>query len=91
MCSIKCRNANAKLLNHKIGRLWRACDCRKRNEFFSLSRNENFERNCMRGQNNIRAFCYYTPYRGKYIHMIMAYCTIFGDLLQVFNILNVTG
>ena len=70
VCSEKCRSAVANFFNHKIGRQWREGDCRMPrgdSSFASLSRNENFERNCRRSQNNMRTFCFYdTTCRGKY-------------------------
>ena len=70
VCSDKCRSAIANFFNHKIGRHWRECDCRtpRRINFVSLSRDENFEKNCRRSHSNMRTFCFYDiPCRGNFI------------------------
>ena len=60
-CSEDCNKAVATLNAHKIGQLWTQCDCRmpKRDNYYSLSRDDGFEKKCITGQNNLRSFCFY--------------------------------
>jgi len=60
-CSEDCNKAVAKLNSHKVGQHWIQCDCRMpiRDNFYSLSRDDGFEKKCITGQNNLRSFCFY--------------------------------
>lgn len=87
VCSEKCQRAIINLSLHSIGSKWTDCDCHKSKPaaFFTLLRDDDFEKKCSQSKHNQRTFCFHkVSCKGIYIVIIilLTYMTILG---QQFN------